>query len=260
MTKINIGIYGPNGRMGKDIIDHIGKFSSLKLSILCEKKGHKSIGKSVANLIIEDDVENLLTRSDVVIDFTTPDATIRLLKIMDNLNIKKTALVTGTTGYTKAQEKNFKLLKKGKTILRSFNMSIGINLLKNLVAVTSQIIGDKSDIEINEIHHNKKKDSPSGTALSLADSILKGGSKKIFIYREKNNDRTRKKNEIGFSSIRGGDVIGEHSVFFFLDGERIELKHIASSRQIFSIGALEAARWIFKKKPGLYSLMDMVEA
>ena len=117
----------------------------------------------------------------------------------------------------------------------------------------------ESDIEIVEIHHKNKKDIPSGTSISLAQSIREGNEKiNKFIYREENNNRLRKKNEIGFASIRGGDVIGEHSVYFFLDGERLELKHVASSRKIFSVEKKKSASWLFKKKPGLYTIMDMI--
>ena len=140
-------------------------------------------------------------------------------------------------------------------------MSIGISLLKNIVKLASKTVGELSDVEITEIHHNKKKDIPSGTAISLAESVNEGNRKlSDFSYREKNNNKLRNKNEIGFSSIRGGHIVGEHTVFFFLDGERLELKHAASNRSVFSIGALNAACWIFKKKPGLYSIMDMIES
>ncbi len=259
MKQIRVGIFGPNGRMGKDLVNQLQHFNSLRLFSLCEKKGHESIGKKISNITITDKIESFLSNIDIVIDFTSPSATIELLVKMNKLNLN-IPIVTGTTGYTEKEEKKFRLMIKGKKILRSFNMSIGINLMKNLVKSASKNIGIHSDIEITETHHNKKRDIPSGTAISLAESI-KEGNKNInqLIYREKNNNKIRKKNEIGFSSIRGGDVVGEHTVFFFLNGERIELKHIASSRKIFSMGAIEAAIWLMKKKPGLYSIMDMVK-
>ena len=172
----------------------------------------------------------------------------------------KTALVTGTTGYTTTEEKKFQGLVNGRKVLRSFNMSIGINLMKNLIKAASKNISSQSDIEIVEIHHNKKKDIPSGTSISLAKSVQEG-FKGIteFSYREENKNKVRGKNEIGFASIRGGDVIGEHTVYFFLNGERIELKHIASSRKIFSVGALKAASWLHQKKAGLYTISDMLK-
>ena len=259
MSFIKIGIFGPGGRMGQDVVKQLKFFKALKISYLCEKKGHKMVGKKISEFLIEDDLEKLVKNSDVIIDFTIPSATLKLLQKIHLLK-KKVALVTGTTGYSRTEEKKFNSLVKGKTILRSFNMSIGVNLLKNIVEITTRNIGFNSDVEIVETHHNKKRDIPSGTSLSLAESVTLG-NKDIskLVYRERNTDKARGKNEIGFASIRGGDVVGEHSVYFFLDGERLELKHIASDRKIFSIGAIEAAKWVFKRKPGLYTIMDMVK-
>ena len=259
MKKIKIGIFGPGGRMGSDLLEQIENFSSLELSVLCEKGKHKDVGKKISGIVIADDINNLIKSSDVIIDFTIPAATINLLKVMHDLKTK-TALVTGTTGYTKTEEKKFQGLVNGRKVLRSFNMSIGINLMKNLIKAASKNISSQSDIEIVEIHHNKKKDIPSGTAISLAESVLEG-FKEIakFSYREENKNKARGKNEIGFASIRGGDVIGEHTVYFFLNGERIELKHMASSRKIFSVGALKAASWLHQKKAGLYTISDMLK-
>ena len=208
MKKIKIGIFGPGGRMGSDLLKQIENFNSLELAVLCEKGKHKDVGKTVSGIVIGDDINNLIKFSDVIIDFTIPAATINLLKVMHDLKTK-TALVTGTTGYTKIEEKKFQGLANGRKVLRSFNMSIGINLMKNLIKAASKNISSQSDIEIFEIHHNKKKDIPSGTAISLAESVLEG-FKEIakFSYREENKNKARGKNEIGFASIRGGDVIG----------------------------------------------------
>ena len=258
MKKIKLGIFGPEGRMGADLLVQQKNFKDLELSSLCERKGHPSIGKIINGKKILDNVEQFVSLSDVIIDFTVPEATIELMRVMKNY--KKVSLVTGTTGYNKNSEKIFLNLSKGKKILRSFNMSIGINLLKNLAGISSKSIGELADIEITEIHHNKKKDIPSGTALVLVDSIKKGCKKiKKYTYRKDGPNNPRKTNEIGLTSIRGGDIIGEHRVYFFLDGERIELSHKASDRKIFSNGALEAARWINNKKPGLYSIKDMLD-
>ncbi len=245
--------------MGQDVVKQLKLFKALKISYLCEKKGHNMVGNKISEFLIEDDLGKLVKNSDVIIDFTVPSATLKLLQKIHLLK-KKVALVTGTTGYSRTEEKKFNSLVKGKTILRSFNMSIGVNLLKNIVEITTRNIGFNSDVEIVETHHNKKRDIPSGTSLSLAESV-KLGNKNIskLVYRERNTNKARGKNEIGFASIRGGDVVGEHSVYFFLDGERLELKHIASDRKIFSIGAIEAAKWLFKRKPGLYTIMDMVK-
>ena len=141
MKKINIGIFGPYGRMGKNIIEQIVKFDSMKLSFLCERKNHEFIGKRIGDISIDDNIKNLIEASDVIIDFTNPTATIELLKIMNNLKTN-VSLVTGTTGYSKAEEKKFHSMVNGRTVLRSFNMSIGINLLKNLLKISSKNIGN----------------------------------------------------------------------------------------------------------------------
>ncbi len=258
MNKIKIGVFGPDGRMGRDVIEQLKNDNDSQIDTICEKVGHKSIGKKISGILIEDDLEKLITNVDVIIDFTLPAATINLMTQIRK-STKKPALVTGTTGYSNLQEKKFIKLAKGLKILRSFNMSLGINLMKKILKITSKNISKISDIEIIETHHNKKRDIPSGTALTLADSINEGSSnQKKFFFRKKTTDKLRKKNEIGFSSIRGGDVVGDHTVYFFLDGERIEISHKAHSRKIFSLGAVNAAKWIVKKKPGLYTIKDML--
>ena len=259
MSKIKLGIFGPSGRMGQDIIKQINHFDNIELIALCEKENHISINERINDVKIDSDLKNLIKNSDVIIDFTNPKATLSLLEGI-NLTDKDTALVTGTTGFSTEDEIKFSKLCKGLKVLRSFNMSLGVNMLKTLVNISSKNLSDISDIEILEYHHNRKRDVPSGTALSLFDSIKKGSdSEKNIVYRAEDNDRIRKKNEVGFSSIRGGDVVGEHSVFFFMDGERIEITHKASNRKIFSVGALNASIWISNKKPGLYSILDMIE-
>ena len=259
MNKISIGIFGPSGRMGRDIIKNLENKKEFVLANLCEKEGHKSVGQKLNGIQIESDIPTLISSVDVIIDFSIPEATIKLIKQMKKTKTK-TALITGTTGYSKAQEKKFLELSKGLKVLRSFNMSIGVNLVRGLTKIASRQISHKSDIEIFESHHNNKIDLPSGTAKSLGDSVNEGaGKNKKFAFREKTVNRVRKKNEIGFSAIRGGDVVGDHTVFFFLDGERIEISHKAHSRKIFSLGAISAAKWIIKKNPGLYSISDMLD-
>ena len=258
MKKIKLGIFGPSGRMGKDILKQIHEFNDFNLVSLCEKEGHININKTINNTKINSDIKNLVNSSDVIIDFTSPKASLKLLEKIKKID-RATALVSGTTGFNKKEDEEFVKLSKGLTILRSFNMSIGVNLLKTLVSISSKNLSDVSDIEILEFHHNKKRDVPSGTAITLFDSINEGKvSKKNLFLEQKIADRIRAKTDVGFSSIRGGDVVGEHTVFFFMDGERIELTHKASDRKIFSVGALKAAKWLYKKKPGLYTMLDMI--
>ena len=258
MSKIRIGVFGPTGKMGASVVDQLKNFKNLELVSLCEEKNHKMIGKKISGITVESNIEIFLKDLEVIIDFTTPSALLVLMNVIKKKKIKP-AIVSGTTGYSSVQEKKFLEFSKGLTVLRSFNMSLGVNILKNLAKTASLNLADISDIEITESHHNMKRDVPSGTALTLADSILEGSKTlRKLNYRKKASNSVRSKNEIGFTSIRGGDIVGEHTVFFFMDGERIELTHRATDRKIFSIGALRAAEWIAKKKPGFYSILDMI--
>lgn len=259
MSKIKIGIFGTTGKMGLSLIQQSSKFNQLSLVSVCEKKGHSKIGTFIDELEIIDDIKLFISLCDVIIDFTCPHATLNLMKQIRTK--KNVALVTGTTGYNKDEEKSFKKLAKGLTVLRSSNMSLGVNLLFKIGKLLASKVGKEVDIEIAEKHHRSKLDAPSGTAISLGNSIKEGRKKyekNNFIFREKNLNSKRQKGDIGFSSIRGGDVVGEHSVYFMMDNERIELSHKASSRDIFSNGALKAAIWIKGKKPGLYNINDMI--
>jgi len=257
MQKIKLGIFGCQGRMGRDIVNEVFNYEEFILSGLCESNNHPSVGSEIKNCIVTDDIGELIDSCDVIIDFTLPTGTINLLKGMQKK--KAVCLVTGTTGYSDENEAEFQKLVRGLKVIRSFNMSVGVNLLKKVSEIAANSIGDISDIEIVETHHNKKKDTPSGTAISLANSVNNGlGGKGHTVFREKNSDRARRENEIGMSSIRGGDIVGIHSVFFFLKDQTIEFKHTAHNRNIFSRGSLDAARWILSKKPGLYSVIDML--
>ncbi|MBD22539.1 MAG: 4-hydroxy-tetrahydrodipicolinate reductase [Alphaproteobacteria bacterium] len=258
MKKIKLGIYGPSGRMGQDILKQLNSFNDFDLVALCEKKDHRNINKVINSVKINSDIKSLINLSDVIIDFTSPKASLNLLESIKKNN-NSTAIVSGTTGYSKIEDEKFLKLSKNLIVLRSFNMSIGVNLLKTLVSTSSKNLSNISDIEILEFHHNKKRDIPSGTAITLLDSIKEGNNHiKKSVFRTQTADRVRKSNEVGFSSIRGGNVVGEHTVFFFMDGERIELTHKADDRKIFSVGALKAAKWVYKKKPGLYTMLDMI--
>ncbi len=258
MKKIKIGIIGPTGKMGSSIIHESLSFPNLSVNALCEKKNHPMIGKVIQGVEITDDLFECINKSDVIIDFSSPIAT---LNVMRNLK-GTTGLVVGTTGFTRSQELDFKKLSKGLKILRSSNMSFGVNLALNITSLIAAKLPEEANIEILDIHHNQKVDSPSGTALSFGDEIRnvnkQRNTKTEFVYRGFDTKKKRKKSEIGFSSIRGGDVVGEHTVFFMLEGERIELKHKATNRNIFSRGSLLAAEWLFKKKQGLYSIKDIM--
>ena len=259
MNKVKLGIFGPSGKMGQNIISQLEKFDNdLLLSSLCEQKNHEAIGKKIRGITVLDCLETFISNCEVIIDFSSPDAT---LALMEKLDDKKASLVTGTTGFSVQQLETFYKLSNGLTLLQSFNMSMGVNILLDIVEKVSSKIPEV-DIEISEVHHKYKKDAPSGTAISIGESVKKGRKKfeeTSYVYRGVEQNKVRNKGDIGFTSLRGGDVIGEHSVFYFMNGEQIEIKHKATNRKIFSLGALHAAVWIRNKGPGLYSMKDVLK-
>lgn len=259
MEITKIGIMGPSGRMGKSLITVSKEFKNLQVVSFCDHKDSDSVGKIIDGIEVLSDLESFLKDVEIVIDFTTPNATLELLKKL-SYN-KLVGLVTGTTGYDANQINQFNSYSKGLKILRASNMSYGINLLQKICEELSSKIDDDTDIEIIETHHKHKLDAPSGTALSIGNAIKKGRDKikkSKFVYRGINFNKKREEGDIGFSAIRGGDIIGDHSVHFFLNGERLEISHKATDRKVFSIGALRAAVWLKKQEPGLYNLVDMV--
>ena len=261
MKKIKVGILGPTGRMGKSLLSEKELFPHVNITRLCESKNHKDIGKEIAGIKLTSSLIDLISNSEVVIDFSAPKATIDLIKTLKNNNKNEVCLITGTTGFSESELKQFRKLSKGLRIMQSYNMSIGINLLLSSVEFFSEKLGKNVDIEIIETHHKYKKDAPSGTALSIGEAVKKGRKsheKSKFIYRGLEFNKEREAGEIGFSSIRGGDVVGEHTTHFIMNGERIEVTHKASKREIFSRGALQAVKWIIKQKPGLYNIQDML--
>ena len=207
-----------------------------------------------------DDIYKFNGQADVVIDFSTASA---VPKLIDYCLYKKIPAVICTTGLSKETENKILDAAKIIPIMKSANMSFGINILNLILEKISKVFFDNDfDIEIIEKHHNKKTDAPSGTALSLADTIKNSLDQDIDYVFDRNNknnkeNRKREKNEIGISCVRGGTIVGEHSIIFAGQDESIEIKHIAQSREIFALGALKAAEFILNKKPGLYCIKDM---
>lgn len=235
---INIGLSGSTGKMGKTIIEKIDKFKNCNISAKFN---------STNNL---DDLDNFCKNSDVIIDFSTPEILEKLINYALKHNAK---LVIGTTGL---QPQHFKLLEKAAQtlpILYSANMSIGANLLSYLAREATKILDDY-DVEILETHHRNKKDSPSGTAIMLAETIASEKGLDIIFNR---GNRPRKKEEIGISSLRGGNIHGTHEVSFLSDDEIITLRHEALNKNSFAIGAIKAAIWLQDKPFALYSMQDM---
>jgi 4-hydroxy-tetrahydrodipicolinate reductase len=255
MKKINLSITGCLGRMGQQLIKSSKEDKNFKLITLTE---NKPINKKINGIKPDLNTENAFKKSDVIIDFTIPKCTLEILKISSKL---KKRVVIGTTGFTKKEENLIKKYSKRIPILKAGNMSLGINLLMYLTEIASKSLGKKFLSKVFEIHHKHKKDYPSGTALMLGKGIAVGKNKDF--YKLMGNKYLNKKNfpysqKINFNSIRKSDVIGEHEVTFSSGKEIITLNHEAFDRAVYSEGALTAAKWLANKKPGLYSMRDVL--
>ncbi len=255
MKKINLTITGCMGRMGKQLIKTCKKEKNFKIQSLTE---YKPINKKIFGIKPQVNNEDAFKKTDVIIDFTTPKCTFEILKIATKLKKK---LVIGTTGFTKKEEYLIKSYSKKIPILKAGNMSLGINLLMFLTEIASKSLGNKYMSKIFEIHHKHKKDYPSGTALMLGKGIANGKNKELYHLIGKkflNKKKFPFGKKINFNSIRKGEIIGEHEVLFSSGKEIIKLNHEAFDRALYSEGALSAASWLIRKKPGLYSMRDLM--
>jgi 4-hydroxy-tetrahydrodipicolinate reductase len=253
MKKINITITGALGRMGKILIKRIYKNKSLKLFSLTDLKS----GKTANGIKTQKNNLEAFKKTDVIIDFSRPKASLEILNYAKKLKKK---VVIGTTGFTKQQNNLIKNYSKKIAIFKSGNMSLGINLLEYIVNILSKKIPSDYYIGINDDHHRKKVDYPSGTALMLANAVCKGKNKNLESIKGKtflNKKGSLQKDKINFFITRKGNTIGKHSVLFNNKIENIELKHSAFSRELFADGALNAAIWISKKNKGLFNMQDM---
>ena len=255
MKKINLAITGCMGRMGQQLIKSSKSNNNFKLVSLTE---NRIINKKFNGIKPEPNNEIAFEKTDIIIDFTIPKCTIEVLKIASKL---KKRVVIGTTGFTQKEDKIIKKYSKKIPILKAGNMSLGVNLLMYLTEIASKSLGDNYLSKIFEVHHKHKKDYPSGTALMLGKGIADGKSKDLFNligkkFLNKKNFPYGKK--INFNSIRKGEIIGEHEVKFSSGKEIITLNHEAFDRTLYSDGALTAAKWLMKKKPGLYSMRDLL--
>tara|TARA_A100001011_G_C14181131_1_gene786946 strand:+ start:120 stop:896 length:777 start_codon:yes stop_codon:yes gene_type:complete len=255
MKKINLAITGCLGKMGQQLIQSSKNSKDFKLVSLTENRG---LSKRISGIIIELNTAKAFKKANVIIDFTVPKCTFQVLKIASKLNKR---VVIGTTGFSRREENIIKKFSRKIPILKAGNMSLGVNLLMYLTEIASKSLSDNFLSKIFEVHHKNKKDYPSGTALMLGKGIADGKNKnfynligkkylnkKIFPYGKK----------INFNSIRKGSVIGEHEVKFSSGKEIITLNHESFDRALYSEGALTASKWLMKKKPGLYSMRDLL--
>jgi len=242
MTRIAINGY--KGKMGQALIEAVNLSTSAELCVQLDKG---------------DNAKYSLKDFDVLIDFSRPKATLSAISVCRDAG---KAMVIGTTGFSDDELEIIHQASKEMPIVFAPNMSIGVNLTLKILETSAKVIGPDSSIEIIEAHHRYKVDSPSGTALKMGEVVANALGRDLAecaIYGRKGIEKPRDLNTIGFSSIRGGDVVGEHTVTFFMEGERVEITHKASSRMIYANGALRAAHWLHKKPNGLYSMQDVLD-
>ncbi len=260
---IRLAVTGALGRMGRTVLTLADKSEEFQIVGAVEKKGHPALGRTLKDLSVADkeirlvdDLKEVIEECDVVIDFTEPASALNHFFIARDW---KKAIVIGTTGFTKDQMDLMVLEKRVRAVI-SPNMSMGVNLLFSILRVISKILSKDYDIEIVEMHHKMKRDAPSGTALKLKEIIIEENPSLNWqpVYGRYGITGERKKEEIGILSLRGGDTIGEHTVIFFGEGERLEITHRITSRENFARGALLAAKWILKKEEGIYSMEDVI--
>jgi 4-hydroxy-tetrahydrodipicolinate reductase len=266
MADMRLIVAGAGGRMGRTLIQAIAAIDGAMLAGAADAPGSAAIGRDAGELaglgrngvIVAADVAPLVANADGLLDFTVPAATLALAEITAKAGLVH---VIGTTGLSAEDDKLIAQAAKRAVIVKSGNMSMGVNLLAALVKRVAKTLGEDFDIEVFEMHHNKKIDAPSGTALMLGRAAAEGRGIDLAQRSERGRDGVtgaRKAGDIGFASLRGGTVVGEHKVIFAGPAERIELVHKADDRMIFARGAVRAALWARGKKPGLYSMVDVL--
>lgn len=261
-----IAVAGVSGRMGRVLVEAIVQNPDATLGAALVREGSPLIGQDAGQLAgvgdlgcaIKDDLSTVLTHFDVLIDFTSIEATLANLAVC---RAYRRAMVIGTTGFS-AEQKAL-LADAGRDIPLVFapNMSIGVNVLLGVVAQTARLLGNGYDVEIIEAHHRHKVDAPSGTALRLGEAVAEAYGRdlaQVAVYGREGHTGERDPQTIGFATVRGGDVVGDHTVLFAGIGERVELTHKASSRMTFAQGAVRAANWLQHQPPGLYDMQDVL--
>ena len=264
--RLRIAVPGASGRMGRSIIRVIAETPSVELVSAIARQGSPFIGQDAGVLaglpplgvIVRHELEDALLRADVIIDFTAPmDTAVTATRAAGH----DVAMVIGTTGLGEAEERALLKAAEQIPIVRSSNMSLGVNVLFGLLKQAARALGNDYDVEIVELHHRQKKDAPSGTALSMAQVVADALGRDLSAvgrYGRQGQVGARSESEIGVMAVRGGDIVGEHTAYFCGLGERIEISHRASSRDTFARGAVRAATWLQDRDPGLYDMQDVL--
>ena len=264
MTRI--AIPGAAGRMGRNLIDACQRSEGLSVGVATERSGHELIGSDAGviagvgeiGVAIGDDLERAVDDFDVLIDFTVPAAAMVHLDICRRHGKR---MVIGTTGFSGEQKAQVAAAADDTGIVLAPNMSVGVNLCLKLLATAARVLGEEVDIEVIEAHHRHKVDAPSGTTLRMGEVVaaaLGRDLKECAVYGREGITGPRERNTIGFETIRAGDIVGEHTVMFAAEGERVEITHKASSRMTFASGAARAAAWLVSQPHGLYDMQDVL--
>lgn len=263
---IRIAVVGVSGRMGLCLIKAAELSTNTTLSVAVSRPNSPSVGRDVGELagigavkvIVADNLAAMVDQFDVLIDFTRPEASMQFIEICRQAGKK---VIIGTTGYSDEQKVAIEQAAKDVAIVLAPNMSVGVNLSLKLLEIAAKVMGDYTDIEIIEAHHRHKVDAPSGTALRMGEVVadaLGRDLKDCAIYGREGDTGERDRKTIGFSTIRAGDIVGEHTVMFADEGERLEVTHKATSRMTFANGAVRAAVWLSDKDSGLYDMQDVL--
>jgi 4-hydroxy-tetrahydrodipicolinate reductase len=255
---VKVIVTGAGGRMGRAVIGLLAHSPDCRLAGACEVPGHPDIGRDMGGVTVADRLENVIGCGEVVIDFTTPAVT---LANVDLAVKNRKNIVIGTTGIDAAGQERIRTAGRTIGVVMSGNMSVGVNLLAELVGQAARVLGDEYDVEVIEAHHHFKKDAPSGTALMLARAAAAALGRdlaQVARHGREGQVGERPAREIGLHAVRGGDIVGDHTVLFAGTGERIELVHRAGSRDLFAQGALRAAAFLAGKKNGFFDMRDVL--
>jgi 4-hydroxy-tetrahydrodipicolinate reductase len=266
MSKIRVAIAGSSGRMGRVLLECVSQADDMLLHAALDHATSAAVGKDAGEFIsggargvtVSADAEAALQGADVLIDFTRPEGTLHHLEICQRLGVK---MVIGTTGFTAQQKSQFIDAAQRIGIVLAPNMSVGVNLTFKLLETAAKVLAQGYDIEIIEAHHRHKVDAPSGTALGMGEVVARTLGRdlsKCAVYGREGVTGERDPSTIGFATVRGGDIVGDHTVLFAGTGERIEITHKASSRATFALGALRAARFLQANAAGLYDMQDVL--
>lgn len=264
---IRIAIPGAAGRMGRTLIDACQRAEGMQLGVATERGGHELMGSDAGlvagvgelGVAIGPDLGSALEHYDVLIDFTAPAASLQHLDICRRHGKR---MVIGTTGFDDRQKRQIAEAAEDTGIVFAPNMSVGVNLCLKLLDVAARVLGDEVDIEVIEAHHRHKVDAPSGTALRMGEVVARAlgrDLKDCAVYGRQGITGARERKTIGFETIRAGDIVGEHTVMFAAEGERVEITHKASSRMTFASGAVRAAGWLMAQPNGLYDMQDVLD-